>query len=306
MRLLTILAAVLFAVVGFMAAQFIQAGSRTSAQVDPHVTRAVTRPKAPVSPFAATNRVRLGIISYNLPLFEQKTGIRPVLTAKYTNWGTPFPTAEVLADHRLGATTLIVLEPRPIGPRRLTAGRGDGYLARWAAAERKLGLPILLSFAPEANGIWYPWGKGHISSALYVKMYHHVHNVLLRDGVRHVTWLWQVDRISAKTERLSLLWPGRAYVNVVGLDGQLASGTSTFDEVFGPTLAQVRAFTRAPVMLSEVGVGKGPARARQITSLFGIARREHLTALNFFDVKTWNFDNDPAALRALRAAARAR
>ncbi len=267
-----------------------------------HVTQTTAHRQAP----AASARTRLGVISYNLPLFEESTEIHPSLTAVYIDWGTPFPAAKVLSFHKLGVATLIVLEPRDISPGKIAAGKKRAYLAHFAAAEKKLGLPIYLSFAPEANGIWYTWGKGHISAALYKAMYRRVHSVLLKDGAKHITWLWQVDRSSTATEPLSLLWPGRAYVNAVGLDGQLASATSTFAKVFGPTFAQVRAFTKVPVMLSEVGVGKGPSRGRQITALFAAGRKSHLSAVNLFDVGTWNFDKDKAALKAIQAASKRR
>lgn len=299
MRAITILTAGLVTAASLTTGPSLLADGLTFAHATSDPTR--TAPMAHFRPQATANRVRLGIISYDLPLFVRATGIHPALTARYMNWGDPFPAAEVLANNRLGVTTAIVLEPRNVSPSSIAAGRHNAYLARWAKAERTLGLPVLLAFAPEANGYWYPWGKGHISPALYKKMYRKVHNVLLRDGARRVTWLWQVNKISRKTERLSLLWPGSAYVNVVGLDGQLTTRTATFGSVFGPVLAQIRGLTRVPVMLSEVAVAKGPARPRQVTSLFAAARKAHLTALNFFDVRTWSFDHDRATLKALRA-----
>lgn len=307
MRFLSMLAAGLVTVAGLATASFLRADGIPSAYAKSYLKVAAARSETQVRLQATAGRVSLGIISYNLPLTERETGLHAALTAKYVNWGTPFPAAAVLADHRLGAMTAIVLEPRAVSPRSIAAGRHDAYLAAWAKAERKLELPVIIAFAPEANGDWYPWGtKGNISPALYKKMYRKVHNVLLRDGARHVTWLWQVNRTSRKTERLSLIWPGRAYVSEVGLDGQLTNRTSTFYTAFGPTLTQIRHFTRAPVMISEVAVAKGPARARQITELFSGAHKQHIAALDFFDVKAWSFDKDRAALRALKAAARAR
>lgn len=293
MRRVAVLVAALTAAVAFIAIHLMSAASSVARDARDTKSQAT----------ATTNHVRIGIISYNLPLFVRRTKIHPALTATYVNWGVPFPAARVRANHALGATTLIVLEPRGIGPRRVIAGKGDGYLKRFAEAERRLGLPIILSFAPEANGIWYSWGKGHIRAALYTKMYRYVRYILLRDGLRHTTWLWQVDRTSRATEPLKLLWPGRSYVNEIGLDGQLAGARSSFYSVFGSTLAQVRGFTNVPVMLSEVGVQRGRSRAAKVTGLISAARRVHVTALNFFDVGAWNFDADPSTLAVIRKAA---
>jgi beta-mannanase len=252
---------------------------------------------------SATKNVSLGIISYNLPIFEQKTKIFPSITAKYFGWGTPFPTADVLANHASGTEMLIVLEPTKQNLGKLASGKFDSYLKKWATAEKALGLPIILSFAPEANGNWYPWGKGHISAALYKRIFQHVHNVLLKDGAKHITWMWQVDRSSRNTEALSAIWPGRSFVNVIGLDGQLGSNTATFNSVFGATFSQIRKFTTVPVILSEVGVKASTNRPKQIKDLFATAHKVPLAALVFFDVGIWNFDTDTATLKAIRAAA---
>jgi len=300
-RALTALAAALAAVAGFVFMHLIHAAGSHGRPARPPVSSAAAAKTGP-SPSAAS-RLRVGVISYNLPLFDMHTKIHPTLTATYINWGVPFPAAKVAANHVVGATTLIVLEPRTVSPRQIIAGKANAYLSQFAGAERKLNVPVILSFAPEANGIWYTWGKGHTSPALYRKMYRYVHFVMLRDGARHITWLWQVDRTSRATEPLKVLWPGRNYVNAIGFDGQLTGASSSFYTVFGPTLAEVRRFTTVPVMLSEVGVQPGRSRPGKVAGLVTAAHKVHLTALNFFDVGTWNFDNDPATLAAVRKAA---
>ncbi len=267
-----------------------------------------TKPVKETNPQKAPSKtkakpVQLGIVSYNLPIFEQTTQIYPSLTGKYIGWGTPFPSSVVLQDHTLGTTTIIVLEPTNVNLARIAAGKENSYLATFAAAEKKLNLPIILSFAPEMNGDWYPWGAGHITPALYKKMFQRVHSVLLKDGAKHVTFMWQVDRIWRTTEALKLLWPGKAYVNLIGFDGQLSSQTATFTSLFGPTFTQVRAFTNTPVLLSEVGAKKSPKRPAQIKALFTGAKKDQMTGVVFFDVGNWNFDTDTATLAAIKAAA---
>ncbi|HET7017903.1 MAG TPA: glycosyl hydrolase [Streptosporangiaceae bacterium] len=304
MRFLAILTALVAAAASFAAVVLIRSvGSSAPQAKAPVLPRATSVALQLNPPNAARKNVSLGIISYNLPIFEQKTKIFPAITAKYFSWGDPFPTAQILANHASGTETLIVLEPQKQNLRKLASGKFDPYLKKWAAAEKALGLPIILSFAPEANGDWYPWGKGHVSAALYKKLFRHVHNVVLKAGAKHITWLWQVDRSSKNTEALSAIWPGRSYVNVIGLDGQLGSRTATFNSVFGATYSQIRKFTRVPVMLSEVGIKTSANRPKQLTALFASAHKAPLAALVFFDVGVWNFDADKATLKALRAAA---
>lgn len=303
MRFLGILTALIATAASFATVLLIRSAGAAVRDPVPRQAQVAVHINEQAESAPASERVRLGIVTYDLPLFEQQTNIYPAITTKYFSWGTPFPSADVLANHGLGITTMIVLEPYNVGPRAILAGRADGYLARWAAAERKLGLPVILSFGPEANGDWYPWGKGHISADLYKEMYRKVHNVLLRDGVRHITWLWQVDRTWHTTESLRRLWPGRAYVDVIGFDGQLVGNRASFYTLFGPTLAQVREFTGVPVIVSEVTVKRERSRPRQIIGLFSAARKMNLAAVIIFDVGSWNFDHDKATRAAIRAAA---
>ena len=167
MRFLAILTAVVAAAASFLAVVLIRSVGSSAPQAAAHpappTTPVALQVNTPTAPNATAKKVSLGIISYNLPVFEQQTKIFPSITAKYFDWGSPFPSADILANHTVGATTLIVLEPRTQNMKRLAAGKYDSYLKQWAVADKTLGLPIILSFAPEANGDWYPWGKGHIS-----------------------------------------------------------------------------------------------------------------------------------------------
>lgn len=271
---------------------------------------------APTSPAAAPIPRRtatcphsfVGVVSYNLPQFEKQTNIYPSMTVKYLPWGSPFPAKTIMQDHGLGVRTLIVLEPRPASPQDIADGQDDSFLADWAAADRRLGLPITLSFAPEANGSWYPWGAGHITAATYRTMWRHVHDVLLRDGARKITWMWQINVIWSGSEPISWLWPGSSYVDEIGIDGHLGHARDSFRSAFSRTVAKARAVTRKPVLISEVSVARGANRPRQIKGLFAGACADRLTGLVWFDVKhsggaNFQLEGDPAALAAFRAAA---
>ncbi len=276
----------------------------------------IVQHQAPTSPAAAPIPRRtatcpgsfLGVVSYNLPQFEKQTGIYPSVTAKYIQWGSPFPAKTIMQDRGLGVTTLIVLEPRRVSPQDIADGQDDSFLAEWAAADRRLDLPITLSFAPEANGSWYPWGAGHIAAATYRAMWRHVHDVLLRDGAQKITWIWQINVIWPRSEPISWLWPGSSYVDEVGIDGHLGYAKDSFKSAFSPTIARARAVARKPVLISEVSVAREANRPRQIKGLFAGACADHLTGLVWFDVKhsgrvNFQLEGDPAALAAFRTAA---
>jgi beta-mannanase len=105
----------------------------------------------------------------------------------------------------LGVTTMIVLEPSHVSAAGIVAGRDSAYVASWAEADRELGFPVILSFAPEANGSWYTWGAGHVSPSFYREMWGRIHDELTSDGARKITWLWQVNSVWPGSEALTLL-----------------------------------------------------------------------------------------------------
>ena len=75
--------------------------------------------------------------------------------------------------------------------------------------------------------------------------------------------------------------------------------------MFGPTLRQLKAFARKPVLITETGVPPGPRQAARITRLFARAHAAGLAGLIWFDINAkdrWRIDADPAALAAFRRA----
>ena len=249
--------------------------------------------------------IRVGVVTYNLSIFENTARVYPSLEVKYIEWGKPFPSAEIRADRGLGVTTVVVLEPSHVSLTGIAAGRYDSYISSWARADRKLGLPVILSFAPEANGSWYRWGAKHISPALYRRIWRHLHERLDNGGARKLTWLWQVNSVWPGSEALSLLWPGDKYVDEIGIDGQLRTARDSYVSVFDKTVTEVRSITRDPILISEVAVSRNAKRPAQITGLFEGAREDHLSGIIFFDVNPqWQIDADPSALTAFRASVR--
>ena len=80
--------------------------------------------------------------------------------------------------------------------------------------------------------------------------------------------------------------------------------------MFGPTLSQVRTFTRRPVFIVETGVNPSANRPAQISDVFAGAHEAGIIGVIWFDYykysgHDWFIDNDPAALAAFRKAAEA-
>lgn len=243
--------------------------------------------------------------------FAGVAGRRPNITVYYSPWGASFRARFVTAAARAGAVVLVQLEPWHASMAAIAAGRWDSYLQSFADQVRRYGGQVILSFGPEANGGWYPWGWHHSRPAEWRAAWRHVVTLFRQSDARNVTWLWDISGASRATGPVRAWWPGHQYVDWIGIDGYYFTHTDTFKSVIGDTVRTVRTFTRKPVLLSEVGVGPLAGQVKKITSLFAGIRRNHLLGLIYFDVaqdnglyhQDWRLDNNPAAVAAFRTGA---
>ena len=192
----------------------------------------------------------------------------------------------------------------------IAAGRHDAYVRSWARGLRDLRAPVALRFAHEMNGDWYPWAEGANGNRPgdYVRAWRHVHDVFAREGATNVQWVWSPNIVYPGSYPMAGLYPGDAYVDVVGVVGYFGAprdgrGYPTFEELFGPTLAQVRALTRRPVVLTETGgTEDGGHKAAWTRELFaGLKRNRDIVGFVWFDVRKeadWPFTSSPQARQA--------
>jgi len=242
--------------------------------------------------------------------FSAATGIKPRIVVYYSGWNDPFSTsfARMAADH--DAYVLVQLQPNGVSLAAIAAGGSDAYLRSYAHAVVAFGHPVILSFGHEMNGNWYSWGLGHTSPATFVAAWRHIVRVFRAAGAANVTWLWAVNSIDGAASSLSQWWPGAAWVNWTGIDGYYFRATDTFSSVFGSTIADIRTFTDAPLLIAETAVGTTADRESQIASLVAGVQAEHLVGVVWFDEaqyagiyhQNWRLEDDPNALAAFSRA----
>ena len=178
---------------------------------------------------------------------------------------------------------------------------------------REFGHPVVIGFGHEMNAYWYSWGYGHLPASTFVAAWRHIVTLFGRQGANNVTWLWTIQADEAGTGSIASWWPGAQYVTWVGIDGYYYAPSETFFSIFGKTIAQVRAFTGLPVLLSEVAVGPVADQARNIPDLFAGMRQYGTLGLVWFDIaqhqglyhQDWHIEDNPAAETAFRRAAAA-
>jgi beta-mannanase len=128
---------------------------------------------------------------------------------------------------RVGARPMITWEPwepPPLGAKNqgarqskytnasIAAGRHDRYIRAFAKSIAKYRKPVLLRYAHEFPGDWYPWS---IDPVEYRRAWQRIHRIFRRAGADNAKFVWSpqmVDNFLASTQPY---WPGAKYVDRV-------------------------------------------------------------------------------------------
>ncbi len=169
--------------------------------------------------------------------FIHQAGVRPTLDDIFLSFGAPWNSHLACYAIRHGAMPLIQFNLRHVSAAEIASGRTDGYVTRLADQIKHLGSPIVLSVGHEMNGSWYSWGWHNTPVGTFVRMWRRIHQIFARNNARNVIWMWTVDRAAAPATNPAPWWPGRGYVNWVGIDGHNRHPSDRYSNVYGPTIA---------------------------------------------------------------------
>jgi mannan endo-1,4-beta-mannosidase len=146
-----------------------------------------------------------------------------------------------------------------------------------------------LRFAHEMNGNWYPWAEAANDNEPgdYRQAWRYVHDkfadVYRTLGIAsNVNWVWAPNVNYQGSTPLRCLYPGRRYVDWVGLDGYNDADPvwKSFFDVFNETLTELSQFPRQnpilarhPLIITETACTEnsdpaGPSKAIWITDFF--------------------------------------
>jgi hypothetical protein len=242
-----------------------------------------------------------------------RVGHKPAIASIYKDWGhRVFEEDQLQAFWRQGALPMVTWEPWGAPLRAISRGRYDNYVRSAARAAARWGRPVLLRFAHEMNGDWYPWGKG-ASPHAYKAAWRHLVRLFRRAGATNVRWVWTPYVDPGWRLPFQSRYPGDRWVDWVGLDGinwgSTAFGWHSFKDLFGRSYRLLRRLSPAPMILAEVGCGEqGGSKARWVAN----AMRRQLPRMRRVHALVWWSASDPradlrvnssrAALGALRRA----
>lgn len=224
-------------------------------------------------------------------------------------WDKNFPTTEAQQISSTGPTVMITWEPwepngnatQPIyALRSIVNGNHDALIRTWATQIKMWGKPLLLRFAHEMNGNWYPWGTANSNtSSEYVQAWNKVRSIFNSVGVTNVTWVWSPN----VDFPLSIYYPGDSSVDLIAVDGYNWN-TSSPEQVFGSTIDRIRAFTQKPIFIGETGCPEYSGKAKWITDFFTLMKARNLIGFVWFNYKKeqdWRIESSSAATNAFKA-----
>lgn len=144
----------------------------------------------------------------------------------------------------------------------IAAGNFDSYIDSWANGLRTFGSTVLLDFAHEMDGPWYPWGYGvnGNSPSDYIAAYRHVHDRFGLAGATNVQFVWNPTLWNPAGIDQRVFYPGDAYADWLAIDvynwGASGGGWASLSQGLTGTgiYARVTSLNATkPVMLAEWG-----------------------------------------------------
>jgi beta-mannanase len=232
--------------------------------------------------------------------FEQTVGKRQAIIASSSYWGEQnFPEDNVRLITNHGSVPFIFWSPwdKPYiegrGPDKysitsIIEGKHDAYIDLWAEKARAFGGPIMVSFANEMNGSWFPWSglnyggssvlpaaspkfKRYEGPETFKKAYRHVVDRVRAKGAGNIQWVLHLMNYSLPQDEWNLApqyYPGRDYCDWLGFSlygAQFADDKwADFFPLFEwPYQELQRIDPTKPVMVCEWGVGDFPGKGRK-------------------------------------------
>lgn len=254
--------------------------------------------------------------------YESQVGRDPAIVSYYRDWTRPLIEPDVLeAVWSHDAVPMITWEPwnqhdeseyYPLSA--IAAGRYDRFIGESARASAAWGQPILIRFAHEMNGSWYPWGRGRNGDtpAAYKAAWRHVVSVFRAEGAVNVKWVWTPYVLNGHRFPFRRYYPGDSWVDWAGLDGLNGGsvfGWRPFWQIFEDSYRQLVRLTPRPLILAEVASTEaGGHKAAWLSHALrrSLPRMPHIRAIVWWADPTdrrgdFGIDSSPGALQALRA-----
>jgi len=300
------------------------------------VVQAAPAPAPAPAPAISSAALRFGAATPGGPLASSEldevatvSGEIPSIVMSYKDFLQSPPITELDAVRSRGATPLVTWEPWAWGGgvnqpayslARITAGDFDGYISQWGQSLAAWGKPVMLRFAHEMNGNWYPWAEGVNGNQAgdYVAAWRHVHDVVAGTGAANVQWVWSPNVPYWGSTDLAGLYPGPGYADIVALDGYNWGTSQTWSswvspvDLLGPGISQLRSLAPGkPVLIAETASSElGGSKATWNTDLVSyLAAQPDVMGFVWFHMQKetdWRINSSDSSASAFKSALLAR
>lgn len=229
------------------------------------------------------NKIYLGISGGDIwnrtNSIEEKINKKFLIIAKYQAWGdtnSSFDEKLVSDLYTKGYIPMINWEPWSTNYpgkafdqpsyqlKNIYNGNFDSYIQQYAIDVKKWNNPVIIRFAHEMNGNWYPWGAGVNGNTPedYKQAWIHIINIFKQNEVKNVTWVWSpnetfVDSTAPYSLDFDGLYPGDSYVDWVGFSAYNWGTVNeiqkwrSFSQIVEPTYNILTRYNK-PIMISEI------------------------------------------------------
>jgi hypothetical protein len=271
-----------------------------------------------------------------VPYFENIAGKKIVWLNFANDWfeGIKFPLESakniykdsVIPSIRLMPWTRYDKHDMTYSLKKIANGDFDGELAQWAKDLQASGIPVLIDFAAEPNGDWFPWsgvfnGAGKTNGygdknypdgpELYRDAYMHIIDIFNEEGTNRVTWVFHVNAIGAPQEQWNAIknyYPGDDYIDWIGFSayGPQRWGESyqRLVDIMQSAYNELTALTpNKPIAVLEFGVADYLPNVNKPlwiqSSLYTVQQREfsRIKAIGWWHSTWWNNDGTMSAIQ---------
>ena len=260
--------------------------------------------------------------------FIAATGENPsIVVAQRCSYAINVNTATITSLHNSGVLPHLIWNPESgsgatVQPTyalaNIIAGNFDTYMTTQFNAIKALGFPVAVRWASEMNGSWECWSEGvnGNTTGQYVTAWQHVHALAVSLGVTNILWVWAPTTDYTTSLPLAGLYPGDAYVDIVGIDGYnwgVSSSVGTWltpTALFQPTVNDILAIAPTkPMWICETGCAPddGGSKATWYTQFFAWLLTTKIAAVTFLQENpgggepNWTINSSTGSLAAFTA-----
>jgi beta-mannanase len=191
---------------------------------------------------------------------------------------------------------------------QIPAGAFDEYLTAFAKQVKSYQKPVIIRFAHEMNGNWYPWGN---RPGEYVKAYRYIVTVFKKTGVKNVSFMWSINANSVPAEPISAVskyYPGNDVVDEIGIDGFNWGGIEwrSFSSIFDAPYKYLTVKYTKPIKVSETASSEiGGNKSAWVNQMFKdlfvkYPKFQEVIWFNMLKENDWRINSTDSSLKAFK------